>query len=114
LPEARQPNEKLCHSARHHSQRATQIILEKGKIPLNSACPANEDMIGTGHAVIGQDRSGHCAETALHPISDDRISDLFRDSKADPHLGISIGAIADKQKQATGGSPFSAICGQKI
>ncbi len=91
-----------------------QILLKRGKVTLNSACSANNDMIGPCDAMIWQGSARNFSKTAFHPITDNRVSDLFCDSEADPHLWIAVGPIADKQNEAAGGSSFSIIGGQKV
>jgi len=114
LPHPCQPNEQLCHSARHHPQGPVQVILKRGKVTLDPACPANNDMIGPFDAMFWQSGSGNFSKAAFHPISDNRVSDLFCDSKANPHLLIAVCPIADKQNEAARGSPFPIIGGQKV
>jgi len=91
-----------------------QILLKRGKVPFHPACPANNDMIGACDAMIWQGSARNFSKTAFHPITDNRVSDFFCDSKANPHLRVSIRPIADKQNEAAGGSPFPIIGGQKV
>jgi hypothetical protein len=88
--------------------------LKGSKIPLDPACPANNDMIGACDTMIWQGGAGNFSKTAFHPISDNRVSDLFCDSKANPYLRVPICPIADKQNEAARGSPFPIIGGQKV
>lgn len=114
MPHSCQQNQQLCHSASHHPQGPVQVILKRGKVSLNPACSANNDMIGPCDAMIWQGSSGNFSKTAFHPISDNRVSDLFCDSETNPHVRAAVRAIADKQNEAARGSPFPIIGGQKV
>jgi hypothetical protein len=114
LPHSCQQNQQLCHLARHHPQRPVQVVLKRRKIPLDSACSTDNDVIGPGDAMFWQSGSGNFSKAAFHPISDNRVSDLFCDSKANPYLRVSVGPITDKQNKAARGSPLSIIGGQKV
>ena len=91
-----------------------QVILKRGKVTLDPACPANNDMIGPFDAMFWQSGSGNFSKAAFHPISDNRVSDLFCDSETDPYVRATVRAIADKQNEAARGSPFPIIGGQKV
>jgi len=91
-----------------------QILLKRGKVTLNSACSANNDMIGPCDAMIWQGSARNFSKTAFHPISDNRVSDLFCDSETNSHVRTAIRPIADKQNEAARCRPFSIIGGQKV
>lgn len=65
-------------------------------------------------AMIWQGCTRNFSKTTLHPISDNRVSDLFCDSKTNPHVRTAVCSIADKQNKAARGSPFPIIGGQKV
>jgi hypothetical protein len=71
-------------------------------------------MIGTCDSMIGQYFAGEGAETALHPVADDRVADLLGDREADAHRHFVIAARTDEQDEAGHGRALAAVGGEEI
>jgi len=71
-------------------------------------------MIGTGEASQGNDLSSKRPEAALHPVPDNRATNLLRDREADAHRSVAIVAVAHEQDEAGCCRALPAVCGQEI
>ena len=81
---------------------------------LDSAGPADHNMVGPGNPMFGQGFAGEGPEAAFHPVADDRIADLPGHGDADAHGRIVVTARADEQDEAGHGGALAAIGGEEI
>ena len=84
------------------------------ELTVDSAGTADQHMIGSRNAVIGQRFPGEGTKPALHPVADDRISDLLRDGEADADRRVVIAARADEQDETGHGGALAAVGGEEI
>jgi hypothetical protein len=71
-------------------------------------------MIGARKTVGGQDLASEGAETALHPIANDRATNLLGDGETDPNPRILVLAVQNEQDETGRGGAQAAIRGKEV
>jgi len=96
----------LCRASESDGEFFTQA----DEITLNTAFPANQDMVVIGQPFAGQCGAQQFPEPALHPIADDRVADLlgYGDAKA-----LAQSAVGPGQQHKTGARHAQAPVGGK-
>ena len=109
-----QSKSATAQSSRDLFKRLRQILAEQREITLYAAGTANHDVVSAAHPKRRQHFASKRTKTPLHPVTDNRIADLFGNRDAKPHRRISIGAIPHKQNETTICRAFCRIGGKKI
>jgi hypothetical protein len=71
-------------------------------------------MIGAWKTIVGQDLASKGAKAALHPIANDRATNLLGDGEADPNPRILVLAVQNEQDEAGRGGAQAAIRGKEV
>lgn len=105
-------------------KRFAEFFAQALEITLDSARPADQNMIMIGKAGMGKRLAEQCAEAPLHTIADHGIADLFRNrdavARAKPATGLAVGPViwsvigADEQHKTGARNAQALIGGQKI
>ena len=101
-------------SCPHPGQCLNEIQPERRKVALDSACPADHDMIRSSRAIGANHCASQLAKSPLHPIAYNGIADLLRHGDPQPLCRIAIIALAHQQHKAGRRHPACCIGGQKI
>ena len=83
-------------------------------IALDTARPADQDMVGAGHGMVGEDIADQSAQAALHAVADDRIANFLGHREADADERIIVRAMSDEQDKAGHRRALAAVGGKEV
>ena len=81
-------------------QRLGQLGGERLIVALDPALPSDQDMVGARYALFRQQITRERSQPALHPVANDRVSDLLGDGEADANRSVTVIPRADLQHEA--------------
>ena len=93
------------------AERGEQFAVQQSEVTLDPVFPADQHVIGIGHAMERQHIAQQRAESALHAVAHDRIADPLGDGDAETQTRAIVGA--GEQDEARSGHAQAAVGGDE-
>ena len=91
------------------AERFTKIILKKGEFSSARTVAADQDKVSRRKTVLTRYKTQRLTEAAFCAVTNDRVSNLFRDGKADTAIRLAI--ILQHLHNHSRGSDFTPLPG---
>lgn len=101
-------------AGRNPRERFGEFGPKLAEVPLHPTITADQHMIGAANAARGQHFPRERPQSALHPVANNRVTDLFSDGEADAHPRIAIGPVAYQQDETRHRRPLATVRREKI